>query len=154
MHIDLARIPDDGLVLEGDEPDCEIDWARGPAVHAQGPVHYRLVARIVTGELLVDGALSVLASVRCSRCAESYGAEIREPAYHYDQPVTDATASVDLTEDMREAMILAFPSYPICEVTCKGLCPACGANLNRGTCDCRAPEERRWSALDTLNELK
>jgi len=118
------------------------------------PVHYKLVAQLVTGELLVDGRLDVPASLKCARCAEFYGAEIVEPAYHYDQAVTDLTASVDLTEDMREAMILAFPPYPLCEAGCKGLCPRCGANLNRDTCDCDTPDDDgRWSALDTLDGL-
>ena len=59
--------------------------------------------------------------------------------------------SVNLTEDMREAIILTFPAYPICRPDCKGLCAMCGINLNNEACDCRAPQEDRWSTLDRLD---
>ena len=57
---------------------------------------------------------------------------------------------VDLTEEVREAMILTFPGYPICRESCKGLCPKCGKNLNDGPCGCRAESEDCWAGLDAL----
>ncbi len=59
--------------------------------------------------------------------------------------------SVDLTEDIREAIILAFPGYPVCRPDCKGLCSRCGKNLNRGACGCAPPEDNRWVALENLS---
>jgi uncharacterized protein len=26
---------------------------------------------------------------------------------------------------------------PLCSEACKGLCPQCGTNLNRGSCECQ-----------------
>ena len=39
------------------------------------------------------------------------------------------------------------PFVGLCRPDCAGLCPVCGANLNRETCDCaeRAEEERVMS---------
>ena len=37
---------------------------------------------------------------------------------------------------MREQIILMMPLKPLCDETCKGLCPRCGANLNREACTC------------------
>ena len=31
-----------------------------------------------------------------------------------------------------------MPLKPLCDETCKGLCPQCGANLNHETCTCAA----------------
>jgi uncharacterized metal-binding protein YceD (DUF177 family) len=59
--------------------------------------------------------------------------------------------SVDLTEDIRESMILAFPHYPVCNPECKGLCPQCGVNLNNAPCSCQPPADDRWAGLDGLN---
>jgi uncharacterized protein len=36
-----------------------------------------------------------------------------------------------------EEFSLALPAHPLCREDCKGLCPVCGANLNRETCLCR-----------------
>jgi len=37
----------------------------------------------------------------------------------------------------REELILSIPYSPICRDDCKGLCPECGGNLNRGECICK-----------------
>ena len=43
---------------------------------------------------------------------------------------------VDLESILREQIILMLPLKPLCDETCKGLCPHCGANLNHETCTC------------------
>jgi uncharacterized protein len=40
-----------------------------------------------------------------------------------------------------EEFSLALPAHPLCREDCKGLCPLCGANLNRETCLCRRTGE-------------
>ncbi len=59
---------------------------------------------------------------------------------------------IDLGQLMREQFYLALPMKPLCREDCRGLCPACGTNLNRGTCDCK----RDWDdpRLAALRELK
>ena len=44
---------------------------------------------------------------------------------------------IDLEQLMREQFYLALPMKPLCSRDCKGLCPTCGTNLNRATCDCK-----------------
>jgi DUF177 domain-containing protein len=40
---------------------------------------------------------------------------------------------------------------PLCGEECRGLCPACGTNLNRGTCDChREWEDPRLAVLKNI----
>ena len=39
----------------------------------------------------------------------------------------------------------------VCSESCKGLCPICGANLNRGQCGCQTQKvDARLSALESL----
>src|SRR5215471_19185949 len=58
---------------------------------------------------------------------------------------------IDLGQLMREQFYLALPMKPLCAVDCKGLCPICGANLNKTTCDCnRHWEDPRMAALREL----
>ena len=58
---------------------------------------------------------------------------------------------IDLEQLMREQFYLALPMKPLCSADCKGLCPMCGTNLNRGTCDCRRDfEDPRLAALKGL----
>ena len=39
---------------------------------------------------------------------------------------------------------------PLCKEECKGLCPVCGADLNKKKCRCKRPENPVWSALDGI----
>jgi uncharacterized protein len=46
---------------------------------------------------------------------------------------------VDLAGLLAESFWLAWPYRFICRPDCAGLCPICGADLNRGACGCRKP---------------
>ena len=41
---------------------------------------------------------------------------------------------VDITDDVRQEIMLAYPMIPVCRPDCKGLCSVCGQNLNAGPC--------------------
>jgi uncharacterized protein len=42
--------------------------------------------------------------------------------------------TLDLIELLREQFQLVLPMKPLCAEACRGLCPVCGANLNRAEC--------------------
>jgi uncharacterized protein len=59
---------------------------------------------------------------------------------------------VDISEVVRQALILSIPLKPLCDENCKGLCPSCGVNLNEETCDCKNEEpDDRWEGLKDLS---
>ncbi|MRR10305.1 DUF177 domain-containing protein, partial [bacterium] len=58
---------------------------------------------------------------------------------------------IDLWPELREAVLLALPLKPLCREDCRGICPACGRDLNEGSCGCREDRgDHRW---DKLREL-
>lgn len=150
MKIYLNDITDEGLQVEGDlSPDILESTADDP-VWCDGPIHCRLRAQVVSDELLVDGTLQAALKLRCRRCDCQFAGELSGLTYHYDQSLESAPEYVDLTQDIREAIILALPSYPVCDPACKGLCPQCGGNRNKTRCDCEPPVDHRWAALGGL----
>jgi uncharacterized protein len=59
--------------------------------------------------------------------------------------------SLDVIELLREQFQLALPMKPLCTEACRGLCPSCGANLDRTECGCRpAWEDPRLAPLKGL----
>jgi len=58
---------------------------------------------------------------------------------------------IDLGHLMREQFYLSLPMKPLCRQDCRGLCPECGTNLNRGACECK----REWQdpRLEPLKAL-
>ena len=60
---------------------------------------------------------------------------------------------IDLAPHVWEEMILASPSKYYCSEDCKGLCPQCGTNLNRGACSCASEQETSGSGLAGLKDM-
>src|SRR5262245_9064602 len=62
---------------------------------------------------------------------------------------------IDLGQLMQEQFYLSLPMKPLCSEGCQGLCPVCGTNLNRETCNCRRDwDDPRFAALKNLRSNK
>ncbi len=59
----------------------------------------------------------------------------------------DAGHNLDLTEAVRQYVIINLPMKPLCRRDCAGLCASCGVNLNDNPCGCAAGADSRWSPL-------
>ena len=83
--------------------------------------------------------------------AENTGEEEREVE---EDDLTTAfyrEGSLDVIDMLREQFTLAIPMKPLCADACRGLCPECGANLNRTECGCTPKwEDPRLAALKGL----
>ncbi|GAB4565162.1 MAG: DUF177 domain-containing protein [Anaerolineae bacterium] len=117
--------------------------------------------------ILVTGHLGVLVQMSCSRCLEPVevrlDVDVEEQFYPTVDVITgrmlpvdeedqalwiDAHHILDMTEVVRQDLLLALPLHPLCRDDCAGICPYCGQNLNEGPCDCQANDiDPRWSAL-------
>ncbi|MCX5757894.1 MAG: DUF177 domain-containing protein [Candidatus Hydrogenedentes bacterium] len=60
---------------------------------------------------------------------------------------------IDLAPAVWEEVVLAAPTKFLCRPDCAGLCPHCGANWNRGTCNCHETEELDRKGLAGLADL-
>jgi DUF177 domain-containing protein len=120
------------------------------------------------------GSLKTTLELSCSRCLESFQWPVDA---HYDlryQPHVQnagegeleieendlSTAfyeaeEIDLGQLMREQFYLSLPMKPLCRDDCRGLCPVCGTNLNRGTCECKRDwDDPRFAALRALKTAR
>jgi uncharacterized protein len=58
---------------------------------------------------------------------------------------------INISELVREQILLNLPEQVFCQENCKGLCEKCGANRNLIDCKCIEKEvDPRWSALKNL----
>jgi len=65
----------------------------------------------------------------------------------------DAHHEIDLSEVIRQDILLAIPPRPLCHSQCAGLCPMCGKNWNEGPCNCRREDiDPRLEKLKQLLE--
>lgn len=65
--------------------------------------------------------------------------------------ISPKALSIDFSDFARDLLLLALPIQKRCRPDCKGLCPVCGANLNRETCshETKRPDPR-WDKLRAL----
>lgn len=63
---------------------------------------------------------------------------------------------LDMDEQIREQTEMEFPSRVLCREDCRGLCPRCGTDLNKSSCDCTQKEidPRLLPLKKLLEEMK
>jgi uncharacterized protein len=118
----------------------------------------------------ISGRVTTRLELVCSRCVEPFDVpvdttfELRyvpqaENAGEGEREIAedDLTTAyyregiLDVSDLLREQFQLALPMKPLCTEDCRGLCPECGATLNKTTCSC-APkwEDPRLAPLRAL----
>jgi len=134
VKVYVSKLPREGVRLRSGEPAGIIDIEGDDAVF-DGPIDVDVFARLTGDTLLVKGTINARPRLRCSRCLEYYEHTLSCPDYMFTTTVRDGDI-IDLTESIREDIIIALPLKPLCSEDCKGLCPECGGSLNKGPCGC------------------
>ena len=119
----------------------------------------------------VTGRVTARLELECGRCLEPFELPVDavfELRYVPQAANTAAEAEREITQDdlttafyregvldvidlLREQFQLALPMKPLCAHSCRGLCPECGANLNRTECRCKPTwEDPRLAPLEGL----
>ena len=138
LTIDTSRVDPEGEELEG-EVDC-VDLDE-PFVKPFGGVRYVLHVQVFGSELLVRGRLEQDFDLVCSRCGKDFDDTIKVEDFTASFEISEDSPEVDLTEELRESIILALPTYPVCDETCPGV---------EQTVE--MPSDDRWNVLDNLNK--
>ena len=96
--------------------------------------------------LLLQARVSTRVNRMCSRCLKEFTADsaaevvekyypsgssgVENDAYVYEADI------VDITEPLRESLLLAEPLKVLCKEDCMGICPVCGTDRNVHPCSC------------------
>ncbi len=107
------------------------------------------------GGVLVAAAITTQIEMICSRCLSAVDVKVSFDVEEEFFPTVDVFSGLplslpdesgnlsidenhilDLSEALRQYLLLAIPMKPLCRSDCSGLCPVCGYNLNLGACSC------------------
>lgn len=167
MKLDIGRLDEDGEEFEGEISSDILNIPKDAQVRPASPIHYNIHAILIDDELIVTGNLNINILFICSSCSDEFSSEIDVKAFNYVYNIAgnnetdeflegdtskydELSESIDLTQDIRESILLAFPAHPMCNSECAGLCPQCGINKNKESCECKPPSDGRWDMLDNL----
>jgi uncharacterized protein len=157
-----------------------LEQAYGPAQVASADDEFGITTPVaLTADVYKDkdlfrlvGRVQTTLELRCSRCLEPFAwpvdaafdlrfqpkeQNVGEGEHEIEEDDLSTSfyenQTIDLGQLMREQFYLSLPMKPLCRADCRGLCPSCGTNLNRGACDCRAGwEDTRFAALKALTK--
>ncbi len=92
----------------------------------------------------------------CDRCLEDIQRNEDFPLekqYDIKEIENSEAEGIDLKEAVREQILLNMPNKVLCKDDCLGLCPDCGINLNKESCDCGKNKiNPKFAALSKLLE--
>jgi len=148
--VDVARLKRDGEEFSGVLDDAIYDLKDDYLTPFAG-LRYELFVQHIGRELLVRGSLEQDFTAACSRCGADFDFTVKVPDFLTSVETDEKVEFADLTDELRECIILTLPTYPVCREDCRGICPTCGRNLNEGPCSCvRDDHDGRWDVLDNL----
>lgn len=167
MKLELSTWPDGTTNREAAE-DPESLGLAAEMHRFEQPVQVQISVQKSDDEVVLSGRVHTHVISTCVRCLEEFDVGIDEALRRVanivpDKQVQEDTGDPDfvflpmslpvwdLDDAVREVILIALSENPLCREDCKGLCPQCGANLNRETCRCERREHR--GALSQLSEL-
>lgn len=173
MRLNVAELKDEvgGRLRVPLEVPHDLFVAGPDPVHVRVPFRGHAAAVNIDDAILVSVHLRGEAELECGRCLVRYNLPLaldfdeefragevkpdQDPAEQLeddDRPYSLYQGDeIDLTEVVRQHLLLALPMKPLCQETCRGLCPRCGKNLNEGDCGCVVDEiDPRLEGLKNL----
>lgn len=114
LLVDPRSIPADGRQLIGSLPPSFFDLPPGDPIQPVGALHFDLHITRDDDDLLVSGSLKARFRLNCVLCLEALEHQVDWSDYHEQIPIKN-DQMIDLTESIREDILLTLPSYPRCE---------------------------------------
>ena len=160
LILDLRRVADGHTRLEEVVPPSELglEW---PGLRFDPEVRIRIDVARAGNDLDLGVAFEGRRSGECDRCLKPFAIDFRgtlraigrRGAPNHELAGQDGVIFhdglvLDLTAEVREAVLVDIPIQNLCVEGCRGLCPSCGADLNDGPCGCSHEViDPRWAGL-------
>jgi uncharacterized metal-binding protein YceD (DUF177 family) len=162
MKVHIHQIPAEGLHLEGEESSRMLDL-HDDSIHPAGDIHYALDVGLSDGGLFATGRLSLDLDMECVACLDHFRYPLTVPDFACQVELT-GRETVDLTEAVREDILLALPPHPHCDWNGERVCQGALSRLKTeaarealsNTRDSQETEGAKdvWGALDQLKIKK
>ena len=133
MKIDTNKIPSTGLNISENLNSSSLDLET-EEVKFKLPINVSANITKDNNDVAVEGIVNFNIELTCSRCLNVFSFEVSKK-FRFDFRI-EGREILDLTEDIRQEIILEYPLKPLCKDDCRGLCPLCGQNLNENECEC------------------
>ena len=152
MIIDIQKISEGGSTYVGEMPPESLDLEGDKFIRAKSPIRYELTAEIVSEQLIVRGFVETELDLLCAVCADFFSTTVRVSSFLRAYALESGMECLDLTDDIREDILLVVPHYPRGEADDTDHCRQCGRSLKKE--DEPRSTETPPEVWDPLNRLK
>lgn len=135
MKIKVRDIPRDGLTIR-ETVNANVLGLKPEDLKCLTPLTIEAQVEKAENAVIVHAEVEGSYELECGRCLDPIVSEGTKDFDLYIE-VDQSTELIDVGEELRQEIMLAFWSNELCKEDCKGLCPDCGANLNREVCKCK-----------------
>ena len=138
MIIDLTKYQEKGsyTTITGKYLPEDIDYFQRE-INVDEPLDVKVDIYADEEEFVFTGKLKGGYNLACTRCLDQFRYSIEtDMEFIIEKSDIDDLAHVDLSDKLKENLILTIPSKAICSPDCEGICSQCGQNLNEFSCDC------------------
>ena len=156
LIISLARLDKEDIPLTGELCGDFLGFDDASIFKLVRPIEYKLEAKMISGNVLVNGGVDMAVTGDCGRCLAPIERNFSVNVTLFYDEVGPRQEELDISDELRTELLLALPVNILCNEECAGLCPICGGDLNKELCCCSndapaADDESPWGALDELN---
>jgi uncharacterized protein len=146
MKVHIKQIPAEGMHLEGEDPASILELD-DPSVQPRGGVRWALDIGLSDGGLFATGKLAADLDMECVSCLRKFTFPLRVEDFA-TQIELNGPETVDLTDQVREDILLALPPYPHCDWNGQNVCKGAIRKVKNST---ESPgESHTWDELDKL----
>ncbi|MGA3172713.1 MAG: hypothetical protein ABSE62_17055 [Chthoniobacteraceae bacterium] len=147
MKVHQHQIPLEGLHLQGEDP-VAILQLDDPSVRPLTPIRWAVDIGLSDGGLFATGKLAIDLSLQCGSCLKRFTFPLRIDDFATQLQLT-GPETVDLTDQMREDILLALPPYPHCDWNGKTVCKGATRD-SRDSTQSPGKSPDTWAELDKL----
>ncbi len=107
----------------------------------RGDIRIGIDVKFIGGSYEIKTQISADAFLSCVRCLQVFEypleSEFVVTAFDdYSKLREFSPGKLDLSMEILDDIYLNLPDYPRCNEECRGICPGCGADLNKTSCIC------------------
>jgi len=141
MNIHIRKIRNEGIELSEFFSEDWIGLSNEDNIHFIKPIEIQAFVTRVGDEVFVKVTAKSRHESFCYRCLKDLS---KDWSAHFSLifDVDKQKEFIEISDDIRQELILNLPTRILCQEDCKGLCIDCGADLNNEKCSCTVSAQK------------
>lgn len=135
MKLDISKLSEDRELELFEEWDALAFDLNSPGWQYVGPLRVQIKAVKDSAIAKIKVSVQAPLELMCSRCLKTFF-RVLSQAFDLVYALDLSERVIEIDENIREELLLNYPTKILCQENCKGLCYKCGADLNESVCGC------------------